>query len=56
MSGLSKTVKLSGVVEKEIVFLLGSKHQGEKNMTFEFTFKSTNLFFIRQTHNTTVTS
>lgn len=56
MSGLSKMVKLSGVVEKEMVFLLGSKHQGEKNMSFEFTFKSTKLFFLSQTHCTPGTS
>lgn len=37
-------VKLSGVVEKETVFLLGSKYQGEKSMSFEFTFKSTKFF------------
>lgn len=49
-------VKLSGVVEKEMVFLLGSKHQGEKNMSFEFTFKSTKLFFLSQTHCTPGTS
>lgn len=53
MSGLSKAMKLSGVVEKEMVFLLGSKHQGEKNMSFEFTFKSTKLCFLSQTHLTT---
>lgn len=49
-------VKLSGVVEKEMVFLLESKHQGEKNMSFEFTFKSTKLFFLSQTHCTPGTS
>lgn len=42
--------------KKRSFFPLGSKYQGEKNMPLEFTFKTTNLCFLSQTHHTPGTS